>query len=169
VTRLLGIDLGDRRIGVALGDDGGTGARGLVTIRRGTLEHDTRLVERLCAEHRVSGLVVGLPLRLDGSEGSQAAAARTWGEVVGARLGLPVAWRDERLTSVGAEASVGRMSRAANGAPPTAATRERHRAAVDRDAARRILQAELDARRTHRHGIDDPFRAAPDPTTGATR
>lgn len=149
MTRLLGIDLGERRIGVALGDDAAGGhARGLVTLRRGSLEHDVRLIARLCAEHGATGLVVGLPLRLDGSEGPQAEVTRAWADAVAQRLDLPVAWRDERLTSVAAEATVGRMSRSSNGAPPTSRTRERHRAAVDREAARRILQAELDARAT---------------------
>ncbi len=168
MTRLLGIDLGERRIGLAIADDDGF-ARGLVTVRRGTVEHDVRLIGRLCAEHRVSSLVVGLPLRLDGSVGSQADAAHEWGEAIAARLGLPVIWRDERLTSVAAEASIGRMSRASTGAPPTARTRERHRAAVDRDAARRILQAELDARAAEREGLGSPFAAPAGSTTGVPR
>lgn len=165
--RLLGIDLGERRIGVAIGDDDGGFARGLVALRRGSPEHDARLLERLGSEHGVGGLVVGLPLRLDGSEGSQAQATRAWGEEMAERLRWPLAWRDERLTSVAAEASVGRMGRASSGAPPTARTRERHRAAVDRDAARRILQAELDARAGIERGA--PAIVAAGPTTGAPR
>jgi putative pre-16S rRNA nuclease len=146
VTRSLGIDLGARRIGVAIGDDESGIVAGLVTIRRGSLERDAELVARLCEEQRATELVVGLPLRLDGSEGTQAETTRAWGEAIGSRLGVPVHWRDERYTSVAAEGAVGRMRRSSGGAPPTARTRERHRSAVDRDAARRILQAELDAR-----------------------
>lgn len=146
MTRVLGIDLGARRIGVAVGDDATGIAIGLVTIRRSSIGHDAEVIGRLCQEQRASELVVGLPLRMDGSEGSQVAVTREWAGAVAALLGIPVHWRDERLTSAAAEATVGRMSRASSGAPPTARTRERHRSAVDRDAARRILQAELDAR-----------------------
>lgn len=146
MTRALGIDLGERRIGVAVGDDATGIAAGLVTIRRASLEHDAEVVGRICQEHRATELVVGLPLRLDGTEGTQAGITREWGEAIASRLGIPVHWRDERMTSVAAESAIGRMSRASNGAPPTRRTRELHRSAVDRDAARRILQAELDAR-----------------------
>jgi putative Holliday junction resolvase len=165
VTRALGIDLGDRRIGVAIGDDETGMASGLVTIRRASLEHDAEVITRLCQEQRATELVVGLPLHLDGSEGTQAAITREWGEAIAARLGMPVHWRDERLTSVAAESAVGRMRRSSDGAPPTRRTRERHRAAVDRDAARRILQAELDARA----GVTTAAGAISHAATGTTR
>ena len=104
MTRLLGIDLGERRIGIAIGDDGEGGfARGLVTVRRGSPERDAQLIEQLCAEHGAAALVVGLPLRLDGTEGPQAELTRAWAAGIADRLGLPIAWRDERLTSVAAE------------------------------------------------------------------
>lgn len=148
MNRMLGIDLGDRRIGLALADSDARVARALVTVRRSTHERDAALIERICAEHGAASLVVGLPLHLDGSEGTQAAATRAWATAVAALTGLPVTFRDERLTSIRAEASVGRMARARDGGPPTRHTRQRHRAAVDREAARRILQSELDARAT---------------------
>ncbi|HET7676662.1 MAG TPA: Holliday junction resolvase RuvX [Candidatus Limnocylindrales bacterium] len=149
-ARLLGVDLGERRIGLAVADlddgTGHTGARSLAVLRRGSLEQDVTRIARLVDEQGVTGLVVGLPRNMDGSEGAQAAATREWAAQVAARLALPLAWRDERLTSEAAEASLPRTRRGRAGGPPSAAARGRRRAAVDREAARLILQAELDAR-----------------------
>lgn len=147
MTRLLGIDLGERRIGLAVGDTHTMTAKGLVTVARGSLDEDAARLARLVAEQGADELVVGLPLLPSGTEGPQATATRTWGEAIAHRLGLPVVWQDERLTSVAAEATVGAARRGHDGAPPGRVARERQRAAVDREAARRILQAALDARR----------------------
>ncbi|MGZ6261025.1 MAG: Holliday junction resolvase RuvX, partial [Candidatus Limnocylindrales bacterium] len=76
----------------------------------------------------------------------QALATRSWAEAIGALTGLPVTLRDERLTSVTAEANLGRVRRGRSGGPPSRAALARRRGAVDREAARLILQAELDAR-----------------------
>jgi putative Holliday junction resolvase len=142
---LLGIDLGERRIGVAVG--GPDGARGIGTIRRAADPgRDAEVLARLAAEHRATGLVVGLPLNADGSEGRQAELTRAWVDAVAPLLGMPVALRDERWTSLNAEASLGRPRRGRSGGPPSAASRNRRRAQIDREAARRILQAELDER-----------------------
>lgn len=145
MSRLLGIDLGERRIGLALGDLTG-GAVGLTTIGRGSFERDVTTLCRLVAEHGVSELVVGLPLNADGSEGPQALATRAWAAAIASRLGLPVTWHDERLSSVRAEERLGRTPRGRSGGPPSRAALVRRRAAVDREAARLILQDELDAR-----------------------
>ena len=95
---------------------------------------------------RIEGIVLGLPRNTDGSEGPQAAATRAWAAAVLAPLGIPVVLRDERYTSQDAEANLGRAPRGHAGGPPSATARERRRRAVDREAARLILQAELDAR-----------------------
>jgi len=145
LTRLLGIDLGDRRIGLAIAEDGP--ARPLATIRRGaTASDDTAAIDALVRAHAIEELVVGLPLDMAGGEGPQAAATRAWAAAVAPALGLPMALRDERLSSHVAETRVGPMPRGRSGGPPTAAQRERHRARVDREAAAVILQDELDAR-----------------------
>lgn len=142
---LLGVDLGERRIGIAVG--GSDGARGIGTIRRASdPRRDADVLARLVAEHRVTGLVVGLPLNADGSEGRQAELTRAWVDAVAPLLGVPVSLRDERWTSLAAEASLGRPRRGRSGGPPSAAARNRRRAEIDREAARRILQAELDVR-----------------------
>ncbi len=146
MTALLGLDVGERRIGVAVGDPASGRVRALATIRRGDPEHDAATLRRIAEEHGAAELVVGLPLSLDGSEGPQAAATRRWADEVGPFLRLPVSWRDERGTSVDAEARLGRMGRGRSGGPPSPAARNAYRARIDREAAIAILQAELDAR-----------------------
>ncbi len=146
MTRLLGIDLGERRIGLAVGDTTTGAVRPLATLRRREPEADARTVSRRIDEQGIEELVIGLPSNMDGSEGPQALATRDWGGRIAAATGLPVAWRDERLTSEAAEAALGRMRRARTGGPPTGARRASHRAAVDREAARLIVQREMDAR-----------------------
>ena len=146
MTRLLGIDLGERRIGLAVGDVTNAASRPLTTIRRGTLEADAERIARVVAEQGIGELVVGLPRNMDGSEGPQALATRAWADALSARLELPVVWRDERLTSETAELEMGRVRRGRSGGPPSTAARTRRRAAVDREAARLIVEAELRAR-----------------------
>lgn len=145
--RLLGIDLGSRRLGVALADPRTGAVRGLATLNRQEPEHEGAVLARLVAEHHVTELVVGLPLHLSGEEGGQAAETRSWAEAMAARLGLPLCLRDERLSSVAAEVRMPRLRRGTSGAPPGGRRRDAHRARIDREAAAGILQAELDARR----------------------
>jgi putative holliday junction resolvase len=147
VTRLLGVDLGERRIGLAVADRDGGRALPLTTLTRAASpEGDAKALNRVAADQRAVELVVGLPLHANGDEGSQAEATRQWAEAVGPILGLPVTFRDERLTSHLAESRVGPMKRGRSGGPPTRAQRDAHRARIDREAAAIILQDELDAR-----------------------
>lgn len=148
---LLGIDLGERRIGLAIAEAGDLSARPLATIpraRRGDPARDAEALARFVAAHRATELVVGLPLEASGAEGPMAVAARAWAAEMAARLGLPVAMRDERLTSHVAETRLGPMPRGRSGGPPSRTQRDRYRERVDREAATIILQDELDARRT---------------------
>jgi putative Holliday junction resolvase len=149
VTRLLGIDLGERRIGLAIADSGIGIARPLATVARAaTIEADAEAIGRVCREQVVGELVVGLPLEASGGEGPMAAGAREWASAIGAALSLPVILRDERLSSFEAERRLGRMPRGRSGGPPTRSQRTAYRARVDREAAAVILQDELDARAT---------------------
>ncbi|MEK6720902.1 MAG: Holliday junction resolvase RuvX [Chloroflexota bacterium] len=149
MTTLLGIDVGERRIGLALADRDGGRAMPLRTLRSATSPiADAEALARIIGEHRVVELVVGLPLEASGIEGTQAAATRAWVESVAPELGLPIAWRDERLSSHEAERRLGPMKRGRSGGPPTKVQRDAHRAKVDRVAAAIILQDELDARMT---------------------
>jgi putative Holliday junction resolvase len=147
-ARILGIDLGDRRIGLAVADAAIGIARPLATVGRGASDDaDAVAIGRVCGEQGVVELVVGLPIEAKGTEWTMAAGARAWAASIGTRLGLPIAMRDERLTSFEAERRLGRMPRGRSGGPPTRTQRNAYRARVDREAASIILQDELDARR----------------------
>jgi putative Holliday junction resolvase len=153
VTGYLGIDLGERRIGVAIADGPDVGARPLQTLRRGrTIDADIAALEGLIEAHSIHALVVGLPIDAAGHEGSQAVATRAWADAVRARLGsrVEIALRDERLTSHLAETRLGPMPRGRSGGPPSRKQRDTYRARVDREAAAIILQDELDSRRDTR-------------------
>ena len=148
VSRVLGIDLGSQRVGLAIADASIGIARPLATLpRASTVEADAEAISRVCREQGVSELVVGLPVHAGGAEGDMAAAARAWATAIGDALGLPVTMRDERLSSFEAERRLGRMPRGRSGGPPTKTQRTAFRARIDREAASVILQDELDARR----------------------
>jgi putative pre-16S rRNA nuclease len=146
VTRLLGVDLGERRIGLAVGDTETGSVRPLTTISRADAARDAKTLGRVCEEQRIDELVVGLPLSMDGTEGTQAAVTRDWAAAVQPLLSRTIRWRDERLTSVEAEARIGRAARGRAGGPPSSSSRDARRARIDREAAAAIVQAELDAR-----------------------
>ena len=116
MTRLLGLDHGARRIGVAIGDTQTGMAFARAAIQRRGLDRDLALVRGLCASEGVEQVVIGLPLNMDGSEGPQAAAARSFGERL-SRIGLQVHFEDERLSTWEARERLG----GAGGAPGGAA------------------------------------------------
>lgn len=147
---LLGIDLGERRIGLAIAERGGFSARPLATVNRARSlapADDAKTLARIVAEQGIVELVVGLPLEASGEEGRMADLSATWAKAVAERLGLPVTMRDERLSSHLAESRLGPMPRGRSGGPPSPTQRDRYREKVDREAAAIILQDELDARR----------------------
>ncbi len=151
MTRALGIDLGERRIGIAIAEGPGAGARPLTTLRRGRhVDVDVEALLALIATNEISELVVGLPIDAAGHEGSQAALTRTWVEDIRARLGehVTITLHDERLSSHVAETRLGPMKRGRSGGPPTRHQRDEYRARVDREAAAVILQDALDTRAT---------------------
>lgn len=148
--RILGIDLGDRRIGLAVAESDGLSARPLATINRAVSKEptdDAGTLARFVAEQGIVELVVGLPLEASGAHGRMADAATAWARAVAERLGLPLSLRDERLSSHLAESRLGPMPRGRSGGPPSRTQRDRYREKVDREAAAIILQDELDARR----------------------
>ena len=147
--RILGIDLGERRIGLAIADADGFSARPLATVNRAASlapSDDARTLARVVAEQGVAELVVGLPLEASGAHGTMAAGAATWASAVATLLGLPMTMRDERLSSHLAESRLGPMPRGRSGGSPSRTQRDRYREKVDREAAAIILQDELDAR-----------------------
>ena len=145
--RLLGVDLGTVRIGLALAEPDALRARPLTTIARGkNLAADAAALARIANSSGIGELVVGLPLDMSGTEGDAARAARAWAIEMAARTGLPVRLRDERLSSHVAESRLGPARRGRDGGPPGPTRRAARRARIDREAATVILEDELDGR-----------------------
>lgn len=147
MSAILGIDLGERRIGVAIAADASDRARPLATLPRGaSTAADVVALLALVPGGPPSEVVVGLPLEASGSEGPQARLSSAWATEAAPLLGCPVRLRDERLSSHLAEERLGPMKRGRSGGPPTPTQRRAYRARVDREAAAILLQDELDAR-----------------------
>lgn len=105
--RILGIDFGERRVGLALSDPTATLASPLPTLkRRAGRRPPLKALEEIARRHDVRAVVLGLPLALDGSETDWTRRVRKVGDALGARLGVPVHYVDERMTSVMAERAV---------------------------------------------------------------
>ncbi len=134
------LDLGRRRIGVAL-TAGGAAAYPVGTIERRSLVKDLAAIAAMLRARDVEQIVVGLPLNMDGSVGSQARAAQDFARQLEAAIGLPVVLYDERLTSFEAEE---RLSEERLRASPRKARRKK--AAVDALAAAIILEGWLQSR-----------------------
>lgn len=98
MTTVIGLDHGGRRIGVAAGDTETRMAFARPALIRSNLDADLAALRALAASEHASMVVIGLPLNMDGSEGSQAAAARSFGDRLAA-LGMRIAYQDERLSS----------------------------------------------------------------------
>ncbi len=161
MSRILGLDLGEKRIGVAVADHDGI-AMPLTTLRRAaTLAADAVAIERILAEQRATEIVIGLPFEAAGQEGSQARITRDWVAGVQPLLSAPLRYRDERLTSHLAEQRLGPMKRGRSGGPPSRTQRDAYRARVDREAAAIILQDELDARMNDQRAVTPTRTAAP--------
>jgi putative Holliday junction resolvase len=150
--RVLGVDVGAVRVGVALSDPAGTLATPLVTLDRDeTTWSDLDALVELVTEHEVVEVVVGLPRTLAGREGPAAQAARAYvedlREVLGehGRADLPVSLADERLSTVSATRML--SDRGVKG--------RAQRRVIDQAAAVEILQTWLDARRRHAPDPDD--------------
>jgi putative pre-16S rRNA nuclease len=142
-VRALGIDLGTKRIGVAVSDRSGTIASPLTVVARsGRIADDHRRLAALVAEEEAEVLVVGLPRSMDGSEGPAARGARTEAAQIATVVGVPVETYDERLTTVSAERVLRESGVRGNA----------RRQVVDKVAAAVILQAWLDARRAGHSG-----------------
>jgi len=97
-SRYLALDVGDRRIGMAVGDVGGGIARPLRTLKRRSVVADLAAIKEVARKEEVSALVIGLPLTLRGEEGPQAARVRRFAEAC-RELGLPIELYDERYTT----------------------------------------------------------------------
>jgi putative Holliday junction resolvase len=136
VGRVLGLDVGSRRIGIAVSDPLGITAQGLETLQRQNKRQDLAALERVIREYEVREIVVGLPLRMSGAEGTQSEKMQVFAEELRKRFRLPVHMWDERLTS----AEANRLLR------ETELSIEKRAKAVDRMAAVLILQGWMQGR-----------------------
>jgi len=141
-VKVLGIDFGDRRIGVAASDALGLTAQPVTVLQRQSLAEDIARIAELANRRRAQTIVVGLPLNMDGSAGPAARRARRFAAALRRELGLAVELWDERLTTVEAERVL-----IASGE-----RRARRRQLRDSVAAAIILQAYLDAQRRKEPG-----------------
>ncbi|HEV2650409.1 MAG TPA: Holliday junction resolvase RuvX [Rhizomicrobium sp.] len=133
-ARLIGLDLGEKTIGLALSDTMLTIATPMETLARGKFSADAAKLEKMIADLNIGGLVVGLPLNMDGTEGPSAQSARAFARNFTARSLLPTVLSDERLST----AAVTRTLIEAD------ASRKRRSEVVDKMAAAYILQGVLD-------------------------
>lgn len=133
--RYLGLDVGNRRVGVAVSDELGLTAQPVLTLeRKSNPREDLRSLARLARRFGVAGIVVGLPLHLSGEESPQAKKTRGFAAELGTLTGLPVYFEDERLTTEEAHAVLYEAGRA----------RQTHRSVVDQVAATLILKGFLE-------------------------
>ncbi len=140
--RLLGLDVGAKTVGLALSDRGLAVASPLETLARGKLGDDVAALGAICRDRTVGGLVIGLPVNMDGSEGPRCQSVRQFAANLAERgLDLPAAYWDERLST----AAVERLLIA-----EADMTRKRRGQVVDKMAAAYILQGALDALATQR-------------------
>jgi putative holliday junction resolvase len=140
--RLLGLDLGEKTIGLALSDVRLVVATPLETIRRSKFTKDAEALKLIIEKHDVAGLVIGLPINMDGSEGPAVQSARAFARNFAAKLDLPMLFWDERLST----AAVTRTLLEAD------ASRKRRGEVVDKLAAAYILQGALDRLRNVEQG-----------------
>jgi putative holliday junction resolvase len=139
-TRLLGFDVGEKTIGLALSDPTLAIASPLETLRRTKFAADAQKLQVIVAKHGVGAFVLGLPINMDGSEGPRAQSVRAFAHNLLAKLDLPLAFWDERLST----AAVTR------GMIEADLSRARRAELVDRAAAAYILQGFLDHLRHQR-------------------
>ena len=136
--RIMGLDVGERRIGVALSDTLGLTAQRLTVLTRQNALADAKTIGVLAAQHGVETIVVGLPLTMRGEQGTQAKRVTSFVETLRRNTAVPIQWMDERLTTVQGERAL----------LETGASRRKRKQVIDQVAAQLILQQFLDAQ-TH--------------------
>ncbi|MGZ0052787.1 Holliday junction resolvase RuvX [Brevibacillus gelatini] len=136
MTRWMGLDVGEKTIGIAVSDELGWTAQGVETIKRQSKEKDLARIQELVAHYQVGGFVVGLPKNMNGTIGPRAELCQAFGRLLEERTSLPVHMWDERLTTMAAE----RMLISAD------VSRQKRKTVIDKMAATLILQGFLDAK-----------------------
>lgn len=151
MKRTLGLDVGDKTLGVAVSDELGLTAQGVTVRRRSSSADDMAFLREMCVSYDLAAIVVGMPKNMDGSLGSQAKKTLQFIERARQACAVPVIAWDERLTTQAAERAL----------LETNATRRRRKAVRDRLAAQFILQSYLDWRTRHPYQIPPLHKGSP--------
>ena len=133
--RTLGIDYGDKRIGLALSDELGIIASPLEVYHRKYLEEDLKYLAKIVSDKNVGNIVIGLPINMDGTMGERAQLTKTFGEQLASLIALPIIYVDERWTSIESEKILIESN----------VRRKNRKALIDKMAAQNILQRYLDS------------------------
>jgi putative holliday junction resolvase len=145
--RILALDVGKKRIGMAISDELGITAQGLQTLERTRIRDDVRALKEVTERLDVTMLLVGRPLHMNGSESRQSEYTREFAERLGKDLSLPVVYWDERLTSAEAERALREGG----------ATLEQRKKSVDRMAAILLLESYLASLRNAAGALEESF------------
>ena len=132
--RYIGLDVGDRTIGVSVSDPLGFTAQGLKTIRRKSLDYDLEELQKIFSNYKLDGIVIGLPKNMNGTIGPQAEKTIEFGDIIKEKFGIEIIYWDERLTTMQAQRAMleGNLSR------------KKRKGLVDKIASVYILQGYLD-------------------------
>lgn len=133
--RILGLDMGDRTIGVAVCDPLGYTAQGITTIRRNGTKSDLAELKKICQEYSVESIVIGLPKNMNGTLGESSNKVIEFSKILEEELKLPIKFWDERLTTVAAHKAMLEAD----------LSRAKRKKIVDKIAAIYILQGYLDS------------------------
>jgi putative Holliday junction resolvase len=131
---LMGLDLGEKTIGVAVSDTRQTVATGIKTIKRTKFQQDLKVLTQVIVGRDIKGVILGLPRNMNGSEGPKCQSTRAFAKNISLRIPLPITFWDERLSTVAAERSLIEAN----------ASRRRRAEVIDYVAASFILQGVLD-------------------------
>ncbi len=134
MKRILGLDLGQKTIGVAISDPLGFTAQGLTTIRRSNKEKDIEDLRKICDDYKVETVVLGLPKNMNGTIGPSGELAMAFGKLIEEELKIEVKFWDERLTTVAAHKAMLEAD----------LSRNKRKKIVDKVASTYILQGYLD-------------------------
>lgn len=130
----MALDIGEKTIGIAVSDTRRSIASALETIRRNKFTTDAQHLLNLCKGRQIAGIILGLPLNMDGSEGPRCQSTRAFARNLAKLTEVPIAFQDERLSTVAAERTLLHAD----------ASRKKRSLVIDHVAASYILQAALD-------------------------
>lgn len=132
--RIIGLDVGEKRIGIALSDEMGWTAQAHSVLNRTNLDDDLENIIKICLDNKVEEIVVGLPKNMDGTIGPKAIEIQEFAKILGEKSALPIIFCDERLSTVSAEKMLIQAD----------VSRQKRKKVIDKIAAAHILQLYLD-------------------------